>query len=130
MSKGYSLFVIDDDKHFLFGLHKGLKINDLCTEVYNFDDAEDALHVLETSASFPEKLPDVIFLDINMPMMDGWEFLNNLKSVLSRSAKKIRIFIVTNSVDNNDLHKAISFEEVDSFITKPLTRQKLEEIFY
>lgn len=130
MPKGYSLFVIDDDKHFLFGLNKGLKINELCTEVYNFDDAEDALHVIETSAHFPEKLPDVIFLDINMPMMDGWEFLEKAKSVVNRLSKKIRIYVVTNSVNQQDIHKAISFPEVESFISKPLTKQMLKEIFY
>ena len=77
----------------------------------------------------PEKLPDYILLDINMPIMNGWEFLDEYKRLNIDPAGKSKIFIISSSVFSNDINKARSYPLVKSFISKPLSVEKIKEMF-
>ncbi|MCO5949972.1 response regulator [Mucilaginibacter sp. RT5R15] len=73
-----------------------------------------------------ENLPEVILLDLNMPVMDGWEFLDEFTKV--PPAKKIIIYIVTSSIDPADVEKAKQYEAISQYIVKPVTVDNLKEI--
>lgn len=77
----------------------------------------------------PEKLPDYILLDINMPIMNGWEFLEEYKKSNMDPEKKITIYILSSSVFTNDIDKAKSYESVANFISKPLNLDAIKEVF-
>ncbi|MVN20696.1 response regulator [Mucilaginibacter arboris] len=77
----------------------------------------------------PENIPDYILLDINMPVMNGWEFLEEYKQLNFDSDKKITIYILSSSVFSNDIDKSKSYESVASFISKPLNLESIKEVF-
>ena len=77
----------------------------------------------------PEKLPDYILLDINMPIMNGWEFLDEYKRLNIDPLGKCKIFIISSLVFSNDINKARSYNLVNDFISKPLNVDKIIELF-
>jgi CheY-like chemotaxis protein len=77
----------------------------------------------------PAKLPDYILLDINMPIMNGWEFLDEYKRLNLDPLGKSKIFIISSSVFSNDINKARSYPLVKDFISKPLNVEKIKELF-
>ena len=74
-------------------------------------------------------LPDVIFLDINMPIMNGWEFLDEYERLKVDPERKTKIFIISSSVFSNDINKSKSYPSVVDFISKPLNMEKISEVF-
>ena len=70
-------------------------------------------------------LPDFIFLDINMPGMDGWEFLAEFQNFPADRIKGCKIYMLTSSIDLDDIEKSKQFASVLGFISKPLTQDKL-----
>lgn len=73
-------------------------------------------------------LPDLIFLDINMPLMDGWEFLQKFKELKPILNNEVHIFMLTSSISPQDYQKADESDEIRGFITKPLSIEKLNDI--
>ena len=71
---------------------------------------------------------DLILLDINMPQMDGWEFIAQLSSCRPNLKNETKIYIVTSSIATADKLKAASFDEISGFLSKPVSVQKLKEI--
>jgi CheY-like chemotaxis protein len=86
-----------------------------------FSEAERAFEELSSNA---DGLPDAIFLDINMPVMNGWDFLDNMVS------KKINlmVYMLTSSIDPKDQEKAMAYSAVKDFISKPLKEERLRKI--
>ena len=76
----------------------------------------------------PSKLPDFILLDINMPIMNGWEFLDEYKRLNIDPLGKSKIYIISSSVFSNDISKARSYPLVRNFVSKPLSVEKIKEM--
>jgi len=76
----------------------------------------------------PEALPDFILLDINMPIMNGWEFLDEYKRLNIDPLGKSKIYIISSSVFSNDISKARSYPLVKNFVSKPLSVEKIVEM--
>lgn len=70
--------------------------------------------------------PDVILLDLNMPIMDGWQFLDELAKI--PAAKTIPIYIVSSSVDSRDIKKAETYKMVNKYIVKPFSISKIQSL--
>lgn len=123
------VWIIDDDPIFKIIAQKIIqKAEDLET-LATFSNGKDALNALETAIHNNENLPNIILLDIEMPIMDGWEFvehINPFKSILKE--KKIKIFILSSSIAVEDKLKAQSNSKVSGYLTKPLTLENLETL--
>jgi CheY-like chemotaxis protein len=92
---------------------------------YNiFTSGNDALAFLEDCKA-DEKFPDVIFVDINMPGMNGFEFIRKYEENYKSFSHETRILMLTNSVLANEKKKAAEYESVYAFWNKPLTRERL-----
>ena len=75
-----------------------------------------------------ESLPDIILLDLSMPIMDGWQFLDEFVKINPKIGKKITVFICSSSISPDDVARAKSINAVSDFIIKPMTKDKLIEI--
>ena len=122
-------YLIDDDTIFVFLTRKTLQVANLSTDLTVFEDGKKALLDLELSANQPDLLPDVIFLDLNMPVLDGWGFLEEYLLLEPKMSKKIEIYIVSSSISPSELERSQSIPVVTDFLTKPLSRSKFVEIF-
>ena len=115
--------LIDDDKMFTYLISKQMKTINFCDGILIFNDGLDALKYLEPVIESPDSLPSVILLDLNMPVLDGWQFLDEF--IKFKPAKKITIYIVSSSIDQNDHRKAANYSGVSKFYVKPITKQHL-----
>jgi CheY-like chemotaxis protein len=90
-------------------------------EYVSYTEAGNAIEFLAQNNTNPELIPDVILLDLNMPVVDGWDFLEKFDAIKPSLVKEIRIFIVSSSVDEKDISRSQSYVSVKGFISKPLT---------
>jgi CheY-like chemotaxis protein len=105
-----------------------MQLAGLAEKILQFDNGEDALRFLRENANEPDALPEVIFLDINMPIVDGWMFLEDYALMKDLLKKTIIIYMVSSSIDPRDLRRAHGNENVMDYILKPVSREKLAEI--
>ena len=126
--KGTIVALVDDDKIFQFTASRTLKALALTERILQFENGEDALKYLVENAKKEENLPDYIFLDINMPFVDGWMFLQDFTGLSDNLVKRIAIFMVSSSIDPRDIQRARSIPEVQEYITKPVSREKFNEL--
>src|SRR5690554_4656251 len=113
------VLIIDDDAINNLICEKVLQRAEFADQVSSFLSAVEALDWLLTQAAAGQAPIDVIFLDINLPLLDGWEFLTQLQQRLP--AFQALIFILSSSVSASDQQKAAAHPLIHSFILKPLT---------
>ncbi len=99
------------------------------TQIMQFYNGLQAIEYLQQNKDKLNSLPDVIFLDINMPVMNGWQFLDSFIKLHLHSEKRITIYMVTSSVDNAEILKAASYKEIKNYIIKPISISSLKEVF-
>ncbi|MFD2161558.1 response regulator [Paradesertivirga mongoliensis] len=115
------VFIIDDDPIHQRIAQIMISKHQLFDEYVSFTEAGKGLKFLQDNCEMIEALPDVILLDLNMPVMDGWDFLDKFEKIRHTLIKDIRIFIVSSSVDEKDISRSQSYASVKGFISKPLT---------
>ncbi len=129
MQKINSVCIIDDDSIIHFMLNKTIQLSNYVTDVLDFYNGAEALSFLIENANNTYLLPDIIFLDINMPVMNGWEFMNQYMNIKYSLHKSIVIYITTSSSNTKDLENAKEITDIREYIVKPLSVQKLNSIF-
>ncbi len=120
-----TLFLVDDDDTYQYIIQRTLSSTDLVKSIRIFSNGREAIDFLESSLGNPDLIPDVILLDLTMPIMDGWQFLENYILLKPRIGKKVHIYVVSSSVDPSDVERAKNISEVSDYLVKPLTKQKL-----
>jgi CheY-like chemotaxis protein len=122
------LVVIDDDPIDHFLMQHILYGNAHFENTTYTMDGSLVLEFIEENKSKPEKLPDAIFLDLNMPMFSGWDFLDGYKALSPGVDKDIKVYIMSSSVHPADMERSTHYPFVRSFISKPLKQNTLREI--
>lgn len=122
MRKAELTYIIDDDNIFVFVLKKLLEKNENFVQVRDFKNGEDVLDILEKNSEFP----DIILLDINMPVVDGWQFLQKLEELPNKD--NLRVFVMSSSIDVADVEKSKEFTTVKNYISKPINQEKLNDL--
>ncbi|RIJ42409.1 response regulator [Pontibacter oryzae] len=121
------VYIVDDDEVSIFLTEALLEADNFASECRAFLDAQQALQMLLQSATgtAPDTLPDVIFLDLNMPFISGWDFLDALAPYEQALKNQCRIYILTSSVDEQERLRANETSLVSGFLQKPLEDQCL-----
>ena len=121
--------IVDDDRSNNLICKCSLKRFSADTEILSFLEPEVALQYIEDSyISSEPQIPTVIFLDINMPVLTGWDFLNIFRKFPAEVQEQFSIFMLTSSIDVRDQNKAESDLLVNGFLRKPLTTQAVFDV--
>ena len=114
------IWVVDDDAIYQVIINKIIKRSEMFSASSSFKNGKEAVSALHKIIENTELIPDIILLDINMPVMDGWEFMEEIKTIKSQIDKKIIIYIVSSSIAVEDKNKSKEFNDVFAFISKPV----------
>lgn len=128
MSQLSKILIVDDDMLFVFLTRKMIGTLGITADITEFQDATEGLEYLKQISNQSEQLPDLIFLDLNMPVMDGWEFVEEFKDIQPTLAKKVKLYIFSSSISPYDIERAKELPVVSDFIIKPLTQEKFMNI--
>src|SRR6476469_10014517 len=123
-----NILIVDDDLVYRFAATKTIAATGLAEKIVECSDGLDAINFLKENMQQPPNLPDIIFLDINMPTMDGWEFLTAFDSIISKLSKPIHIYMVTSSIDKHDIQRSKEFAIVSDYLVKPIFNETFSRI--
>ncbi|AZQ60030.1 response regulator [Maribacter sp. MJ134] len=129
MGKIESCCIIDDDPIFIYGTKRIMKEIEFCENIIVFNNGQEALDGIMEISQSTSKIPQVIFLDLNMPIMNGWEFLDEFIKIPNSNLEKTIVYIISSSVDPRDLEKVKDYKQrVNNYILKPITPNDLESV--
>ena len=121
-------FIVDDDPIHQFGMKVLLKKVKFSNEVMVFHNGQEALDALMQLLDKGEKLPSIIFLDLNMPIKDGWGFLDDFVKIPHQNREKVVIYVVSSSINPSDKERAKNYEVVSNYIVKPIDEKQLTQV--
>lgn len=129
MSKINSILLVDDDQINNF-INKRIigKLN-IADNVSIASNGEEALDYIQKYCKKSGSCPELIFLDINMPVMNGFEFLNEFKNIDLNNKNQVKIIVLTTSSNPGDMQKLKQYS-IKGFLNKPLTEKKILEIIH
>lgn len=121
--------IVDDNKVFrsiykLLILKSGFVEEDILL----FENGKEAFEFITKNIDDESLLPKTLFLDLNMPVMDGWKFLKLFHIISKHHNYNPNIYILTSSVDPNDLKKVKFIPEVNGYLVKPISETDLHKI--
>ncbi|ARS35578.1 response regulator [Pontibacter actiniarum] len=124
------VFIVDDDEVSVFLAEAMLAADNFAQEYFSFLQPADALELLlqPLRQGEPGELPNVLFLDLNMPFMSGWDFLDALTPYEGQLQEHCRIYILTSSVDADEMKRAQSYPFLAGFLHKPLEEAIIKKL--
>lgn len=129
MDKIETILIVDDDQTSSFVTKTILKKAQIATHMVTVHSGREALETVKEFSVNHKKLPEIILLDLNMPEMDGFEFLEELAQQQHMNLSHTKVFVLTSSVDPQDKEKAAASPvAVSGYLTKPLTQESLSVI--
>ncbi len=121
-----NLLVIDDDDINIFIIKKIVEKTGLDINMVSKGNGQQAIDYIKETMANPEKFPNLMLIDINMPIMNGWEFVEAYQSLDIKHS--VDMYILSSSVYENDIEKTKSYVSVRGFISKPLSIERLIEL--
>ena len=122
------VMLVDDNDTDNFISKRIIEITKFANRVEVKNSGQGALEYLRSNENIPDNIPNIIFLDINMPVVDGFIFLYEFDKFNERVKDKCKIIILSSSDNKRDIDKIVNDNHVIRFITKPLTEIALDEI--
>ena len=119
-----NVIFIDDDEDLNFLQSRMCMRSTVISDYYIANSAAQALNYL-AEATIP---PDVIFVDLNMPEINGFQFIEKFENEFSSRFPDTQLYVLTSSVSEKDRKNSLEFSSVKDFLVKPLTQEKLEGI--
>lgn len=122
--------LVDDDRIYQFTTERMLhRLNNNIVFLW-FKNGVEAMDYIRSHAHNAAELPKILILDINMPLMNGWEFLDEYNQLLDTLVSPIAIYMMSSSIDDRDMKRALSYEYVSDYIEKPITTELLRTLLH
>lgn len=118
--------VIDDDSTFQFIFRKQIEKMEEIEIVNESRNGMEAVSFLKSLDDTAAVCPDLIVLDLNMPVMDGWDFLDEYGKICENGMSSIPICILSSTINQADFDRANTYDSVKSFFSKPITSEQLK----
>ena len=116
-----AIWIVDDDAIYQIIANKIIQRSGMFSAISSFKNGKEAIEDLYNAVESNVNLPDIILLDINMPIMDGWEFMEEMGAIKSKLSKEIIVYIVSSSIAIEDKNKSKSYENILGYLSKPIT---------
>lgn len=132
-TKFYAVMLIDDNEIDNLINQKMIEATNISEKIYMHSGAKSAIEFLKNlekvTDDFDNKiLPEVIFLDIDMPLMDGFQFLDQFSDLSESTKNYCKIVMLTSSINPQDVNKAEGYDFVKEYLNKPLTQETLKDL--
>jgi CheY-like chemotaxis protein len=127
MKKVKSILIVEDDPISAMIVTKLLEKNGIMTSNKTVLNGKLGIDHIKECLSKSLPLPELILLDINMPVMDGWEFLEIISHI--DEAKCIPVVMLTSSIDLQDIQKSTQYDNIISYFSKPIDSERLIKLF-
>jgi two-component SAPR family response regulator len=121
-------WIIDDDDIYKYGFRKFVAIKFGFRQIVGFNHGKEAIDFLNNPLN-GKQLPDIIFLDIDMPVMNGWEFMTAFGNIKLQLNKRITIIMVTSSLNYADIVRARTCRDITLYMIKPIDFQQFSAAF-
>ncbi len=128
MTKFNKVLLIEDDPITILVCDRILQMNQFGGTVITKTNGQEAMQYLKELIAQNEPIPEIIFLDINMPVMNGWDFLNELTSLKNQLTHTPKVYMLSSTVDPEDTKRSKYYDNVAGFISKPLKKEHLDSI--
>ncbi len=123
-----SVMLVDDNEIDNIINEKIIEANSFAEKILVFQTGQEALDYLKENQEKEKELPEIVFLDINMPIMDGFQFLNDFEQFSETVLEKCKIIMLSSSISPKDIDRAASSRYVKKYLNKPLNTRYLEAI--
>lgn len=124
-----SILLIDDDVDCNFFHQRLIHKMDCVENIYIAKNGKEAIELLNKEDNGKYLNPDIIFLDINMPIMNGWEFIEEYKNLKEEQKAKVVLMMLTTSLNESDIEKAKKYKDIKGYKNKYLDLNTMTEIF-
>jgi len=126
MENEMEVCLIEDDMIQVFLTRKFLGRIEVVEKIVDYHNGKEAYEALKRRSEAGERMPDIIFLDLNMPVWDGWDFYEAFLEL--PESKTVDTYILTSSLDHSDMSKAEEFGLKEKYLSKPVSLPQLKKI--